>query len=150
MPARLQPLSLWLSCMTIRASAGSVSKEPIVTIIKDFTRKYPVSIYFILTFIISWGAILIFAGPGGIPATKELIMVLGMAMLLGPSAASILLTGLVSGRKGYRELVTRLLRWRVGIRWYAAALLTAPLATAAALLLLWVFSEGSGVVRSGR
>jgi membrane protease YdiL (CAAX protease family) len=93
-----------------------------------------------MVFIISWGAILILTGPEGIPATTDLIVVLGMAMLLGPSIAGILLTGLDSGWVGYRELVSRLLRWRVGTRWYLVALLTAPLSTAAVLLALSLFS----------
>ena len=45
----------------------------------------------------------------------------------GPSVAGLLVTGLVDGRAGLRELLSRLLRWRVGARWYAVALLTAPL-----------------------
>jgi len=48
-------------------------------------------------------------------------------MLVGPSTASILLTGLFDGRMGFRELFSRLFKWRVEIRWYAVALLTAPL-----------------------
>ena len=108
--------------------------------IKNFIKRHPVPIYFTLTFIISWGAILILAGPGGIPATMDNAMVLGMAMLLGPSIASITLTGLVSGWVGFRELLSLLLRWRVGIRWYVVALLTAPLSTAAVLLVLSLFS----------
>ena len=49
-----------------------------------------------------------------------------LAMLAGPSVAGILLTGLVDGRAGLREMLSRLLRWRVGARWYAMALLTRP------------------------
>jgi membrane protease YdiL (CAAX protease family) len=108
--------------------------------VKDFIKRHPLPIYFTLAFIISWGAILILAGPDGIPATTDQIMVLGMAMLLGPSIASILLTGLASGWVGFRELVSRLLRWRVVTRWYVVALLTAPLSTAAVLLALSLFS----------
>jgi membrane protease YdiL (CAAX protease family) len=37
------------------------------------------------------------------------------------------MTGLVHGKAGYRELLARLFRWRVGARWYAVALLAAPL-----------------------
>jgi membrane protease YdiL (CAAX protease family) len=48
-------------------------------------------------------------------------------MLGGPAIAGILMTGLVSGKAGFRELFVRLRRWRVGARWYAVALLTAPL-----------------------
>lgn len=57
-------------------------------------------------------------------------------MIAGPSVAGILLTGLVHGRAGLRELLSRLLRWRVGAHWYAVALLTTPLLATAALFAL--------------
>jgi membrane protease YdiL (CAAX protease family) len=59
-----------------------------------------------------------------------------LAMLAGPPVAGLLLTGLVDGQAGYRDLLTRLLRWRVGGRRYAAALLPAPLLSAASLFAL--------------
>jgi uncharacterized protein len=46
------------------------------------------------------------------------------------------LTALLYGRAGLRELLSRLFKWRVGARWYALALLTAPLSVTAALLAL--------------
>ena len=110
-----------------------------MTTIKAF-KKHPLLTYFALTFVISWGVILIVVGPGGIPVTTEQLEMLGLAMLLGPSAASILLTALIYGRVGLRELLSRLLRWRVGARWYAVALLTAPLSTTAVLLALSLLS----------
>ena len=111
-----------------------------MTTIKDFIKRHPLPTYYVLTFAISWGAILIAAGPGGIPVATELRMTLGALLVLGPSVAGILLTGLVSGRVGLRELLARLLRWRIGGRWYAVALLTAPLSTAAVLLALALLS----------
>jgi membrane protease YdiL (CAAX protease family) len=75
-------------------------------------------------------------GPAGIPITTEQIETLGALMLVGPSVASILLTGLVSGRAGLLELLSRLLKWRVGVRWYAVALLTVPLLATPVLLAL--------------
>jgi len=107
---------------------------------KNFIKDHSLSIYFILTFVISWGAILLLVGPNGIPVAPDQAVTLGMAILLGPSIASILLTGLVSGKAGFRELKSRLFRWRVSLRWYAVALLTAPLSTAIALLALSLFS----------
>jgi len=104
-------------------------------------NKYPLMIYFILTFIISWGAIIMLVGPDGIPVDPDQAVTLGMAILLGPSITSLLLTGLASGRKGYRELGSRLFKWRVSFSWYAVALLTAPLSTAAVLILLSFFSS---------
>jgi CAAX protease family protein len=78
-----------------------------------------------LVFAISWGGMLIAVGPGGIPANGEQTVML--AWFAGPSLAGILLTGLLYGRAGFRDLFTRMTRWRVGARWYAIALLTAPL-----------------------
>jgi membrane protease YdiL (CAAX protease family) len=63
-----------------------------------------------------------------------------MAWFAGPSVAGILLTGLVYGREGFHNLLTRMRRWRVGARWYALALLTAPLLFAAVSLALSLLS----------
>jgi membrane protease YdiL (CAAX protease family) len=101
--------------------------------IKVFIKRHPLLSYFALTFAISWGGFLIAAGvgTGGFSPTPEQLQTLipyaVPAMLLGPSLAGILLTGLLYGRAGLRDLLSRLLRWRVGARWYAVALLTAPL-----------------------
>jgi hypothetical protein len=63
--------------------------------------------------------LLILAGAsGGIPM---------VAWVAGPPVAGILLTGLLYGREGFRDLLRRMTRWRVGARWYAVALLTTPL-----------------------
>jgi uncharacterized protein len=112
--------------------------------IKAFITRHPVLIYYILTFAISWGSILLVVGPGGIPGTSEefakLLPVAILAMLAGPSVASLLLTGLVSGRAGLREVLSRLLKWRVGVHWYAVALLAAPLLMLVILLALSALS----------
>jgi membrane protease YdiL (CAAX protease family) len=113
--------------------------------IKSFVKGHAVSIYFILTFVISWGSILlVIGGPGGIPGTpeqlKSLFPMAITGMLAGPSVAGMLLTGLVCGRAGFRELTSRLLKWRVGWHWYAVAILFAPLYMAAALLALSLIS----------
>ncbi len=50
--------------------------------------------------------------------------------------AGILLTGLVHGRAGFRALLSCLLTWQVSARWYAVALLTAPLVMAVTLFAL--------------
>jgi membrane protease YdiL (CAAX protease family) len=41
---------------------------------------------------------------------------------LGPLVAAIVLTAVVYGRRGLREFFSRIMRWRVGARWYAVAL----------------------------
>jgi CAAX protease family protein len=97
-----------------------------------------------LAFAISWGGVLTVVGPGGIPGTAEqfetLLPFVVLAMLAGPSVAGVLSTCFVHGRAGLRELPSRLLKWRVGARWYAIALLTAPLLVPATLFALSLIS----------
>jgi membrane protease YdiL (CAAX protease family) len=118
-----------------------------MTTITAFINRHPVLTYYALTFALSWGGVLlVIGGPGGIPATPQqfetLFPFVILALLAGPSVSGILLTGLVYGRVGLRELLSRLLRWRVGARWYAVALLTAPLLmTAIPLALSLLFPE---------
>ena len=107
-----------------------------MTTIKAFIKRHPLLTYFALAFAISWGGVLIVAGgPGGISANSEAsemqLTFLYPALIVGPSVAGILLTALLYGRVGLRELRSRLLKWRVGARWYAVALLTAPLSVPA-------------------
>jgi uncharacterized protein len=100
-----------------------------------FVRRHGVLAYFILAFAISWGGLLLVYGPGGLTnsawRSDPRAALIGVALLAGPSVAGILMTGVVSGRAGYRDLLARLVRWRVSLRWYAVALLTAPLLAAA-------------------
>ena len=103
-----------------------------MTTIRAFVKSHPLLSFYALVFAIGWGGILILAdGPGGIPTTQEqferLMPWVMLVWLAGPSVTGIVLTGLLYGREGFRNLLTRMTRWRVGARWYALALLTAPL-----------------------
>ena len=109
--------------------------------VKAYIKGHPVLSYYALVFAISWGGILlVIGGPGAIPGTRdevETLMPFALVTLFaGPSVAGLLLTGLVHGRPGFRDLFTRMTRWRVDVRWYAVALLTAPLLVTAVLLAL--------------
>jgi len=55
--------------------------------------------------------------------------------------AGIVVIVLASGRVGLRDLRSRLFRWRVGVRWYAVALLTYPLLMTAIVFAFWLTSE---------
>ena len=112
--------------------------------VKAFITRHPVLTYFALTFAISWGGVLIVVGPDGFPGTPEqfqtLLPIAVVAMILGPSVTGILLIGVIDGKTGLREFLSGLLEWRVGARWYAAALLIAPTLMMAVLLALSLFS----------
>jgi membrane protease YdiL (CAAX protease family) len=102
-----------------------------MSIIRAFIQTYRVPSYYILVFVISFGGCLVVIGPSGIlgttPISAAQLPFVYLAALAGPGLAGILLPGLVQGKVGLRDLRSRLFRWRVGVRWYAVVLLTAPL-----------------------
>src|SRR5215216_3522669 len=114
--------------------------------IRTFTKSHPLLSFYALAFAVTWGGlIMVVGGPSEILGSPERFetrfgLVL-LAWLAGPSVASIFMTGLVYGRAGLRELLRRMMRWRVGARWYAIALLTAPLLSVAVLLALSLSSS---------
>ena len=118
-----------------------------MTTISTFIKRHPVATYFVLTFAISWGGLLlVIGGPAGLPATPEefdrLMPLVVLTYVAGPSIASLLLTGLICGRTGLREVFSLLFWWRVDARWYAVALLTAPLLTAVIFFALSLLAPG--------
>jgi membrane protease YdiL (CAAX protease family) len=106
-----------------------------------FITTHSTPIYFALAFVISWGGVLlVIGGPSGIPGTaaqtNPLFPWVYLAMLVGPSVAGIGMTAFVHRTAGLRQFRSRVLNWRVGARWYALALLTAPVLVMATLLAL--------------
>jgi membrane protease YdiL (CAAX protease family) len=113
--------------------------------IRAFIKRHAVVTYYAFVFAISWGGVFIVVGPTGFPGTaaqvERLMPLVILALLLGPALGGPVLTGLVYGRSGLQAFLARLLNWRVAARWYAVALLTAPLLMMAVLLALSLFSR---------
>lgn len=119
-------------------------------------NRHPVWAYFILTIGISWSGVFLAAGGAqGFPANAQeietLLPVVVPLLAVGPIFSGLLLTALLDGRAGLREFGARLLRWRVGLRWYAVALLLTPLLAALTLGVLSLFSPvfAPGILTSG-
>jgi membrane protease YdiL (CAAX protease family) len=110
----------------------------------SFIKRHSVLSYYVLTFAVSWSAILWVIISSGIPATKEemqaVLPVAIVAMLLGPAGAGLLMIALADGRAGFRDLGARLGKWRVGLGWYLIAALLIPLSLMAMSMVLARFS----------
>ena len=79
--------------------------------------RYPLLCFSILTLVLSW-----------LPVIPYALGVFPVPLLpCGPFLAAIITAAVVGGRKGLRTYFRRLVQWRVGVGWYAVALL-APVA----------------------
>jgi membrane protease YdiL (CAAX protease family) len=99
-------------------------------------RRHPLVSYFVLAYGITWGGIILAGGAArfqGSAVPESQFPLVMLAMLLGPSAAGLLMTAVTAGQAGLRDLGARMRHWRVPPGWYAVALLTSPLLTLAVL-----------------
>jgi membrane protease YdiL (CAAX protease family) len=91
----------------------------------SFVKRHSIASYFFLTFAISWTAAFCVAAPHflrheALPRLTGVLMF--PAMLLGPSVAGILMTWIVDGKSGVKDLFSRMWLWRVAGRWYSILL----------------------------
>jgi membrane protease YdiL (CAAX protease family) len=95
----------------------------------DVVRRQPLAAFFVLAFASSWLPSLIYAFTGSGPTILS----------CGPALAAFTVLGLTDGKVGLKRLFRSMAEWRVGLRWWAAALLgpalLAGLATALNLAL---------------
>jgi membrane protease YdiL (CAAX protease family) len=92
--------------------------------IAAWIRQHRLVVFFGLTFVLSWWSWPFYAA--GLAPTPF--------FACGPVIAAVIVIGLTDGRAGYRDLLARLTRWRVGWRWWVVALAT-PLAVLAVAVL---------------
>jgi membrane protease YdiL (CAAX protease family) len=117
-----------------------------VTPVIEFLKRHPLRCYYIITFAISWGGFVLVAGPGGLSSSDwradPSFVFAVMAMLAGPAVSGLLMTGALNGRAGVARLLSHLTKWQVNVRWYAFALLPAPILS---LIVLFALSLKSPI-----
>jgi len=105
--------------------------------LRALVTHHPVTVYFVVTFAISWtGALAIaaraFMRGESLPKMTGLMMF--PIMLLGPCLAGIALTGILRGANGLKELLTQMRQIRLA--WWYASLLIPPTLILTVLLFL--------------
>ncbi len=107
-------------------------QSPTKTKMKSFIQRHQLVAFFVLAYAITWGSIFAFLASKGFRLDEFTLtdgVLIFLMMALGPSTSSIVLHAWLDGRKGLGELFGKMRVWRVGVQWYAVALLTVPVLT---------------------
>jgi len=102
---------------------------------KAFLQRHRLVVFFLLAFLLSWYPWIIALTRGRTSGPNP----------LGPLVAGIIVTAIVSGRSGLREFSSRLVRWRVGVKWYAIVFATPVLICLIAVAITLCFVRNSHV-----
>jgi membrane protease YdiL (CAAX protease family) len=73
--------------------------------------------FYALTLVLSWGWAIPLAASGSV-VHRGAGWPTHVPALLGPMIAALIVTAALRGRHGLRELAGRMVRWRVGLRWW--------------------------------
>lgn len=74
----------------------------------SFVKRNPLVTFFILAYELSWGSYFILSGAFLFP--------------FGAIIAALIVAGVTCGSAGLKDLLRRCVKWRVGIKWYIAAI----------------------------
>jgi len=88
-------------------------------------KSHPLVTFFVRTYGLSWGNYILSAAWPSIPFLYP----------YGPMLVALIVAGITCGRDGPKDILRHCLLWRVGLKWYAAALLL-PVAIALAAVSL--------------
>jgi membrane protease YdiL (CAAX protease family) len=88
---------------------------------KVFIERHQLPVMVLLLFLLTWPGLILDAmySQGGIASRPS--FALSLLSGWGPGIAAILVSAVVAGRKGVRDLLRRFLVWKVGFQWYAVA-----------------------------
>jgi membrane protease YdiL (CAAX protease family) len=75
-------------------------------------RKHRLIAFFVLAYLLTWW----------IYPLLKFSPLLGIFGLFGPALAAIIVAAVTDGKSGVKALLSRVVLWRVGLRWYAIAL----------------------------
>jgi membrane protease YdiL (CAAX protease family) len=103
-----------------RLGSGS-GGEDLVSLI----RRYPLITFFVLAYALSWWPWILYSFD----------LLPNPIVGFGPFLAALVVLALTEGKSGVGGLLRRMVRWRVGLRWYAVALLLPILVTLTAAAL---------------
>jgi membrane protease YdiL (CAAX protease family) len=103
--------------------------------VKAFIKQHRLAAFFVLAFVVSWYPWILALIRGQTSGPNP----------LGPLVAGIIMTAILYGRSGLREFFSRLVRWRVGAKWYVITFITPVLLCLIAVAITLCLVPGSKI-----
>jgi membrane protease YdiL (CAAX protease family) len=101
--------------------------------LRGLVARHPATAFLVMVFGFGWtGLIPILLSENGfgvLPIELPLTVVQTLVTVMGLAVPAFLVTAATGGKEGVRDLLSRMLRWRVGVHWYLIALFGLPAAT---------------------
>jgi membrane protease YdiL (CAAX protease family) len=126
----------------VYAEASSPEGRRDVSVLLGAIRRHPLVSFVLLAWALSWAYWIPMAIRGEVVTPGATTGASHFPGLLGPMLAALVITAAIRGRPGLREYLGRLVRWRVPVRWYLAAVLPIVVFLAAAGI-LWLAGSRS-------
>jgi uncharacterized protein len=103
--------------MTTLSSVASIPESGL----KAFIKRHPLLSMYALLFLLGWPVQILdaLASHGFAPKPPAILTI---ATGLTPAIASVLVTAILSGHAGVKDLFRRFLIWRVGVQWYLVSI----------------------------
>ena len=108
-------------------SAATENQRPPSSPLRGVVARHPVTAFLVMAFTFGWGGMLpLLLSENGpvtvLPIELPWMPFTAILSILGLALPAFLVTAATDGKDGVRELVGRILRWRVGVHWYFIAL----------------------------
>src|SRR5215210_851919 len=99
--------------------------------LRGVVARHPVTSFLIMAFVFGWGGMLpLLLSENGpvtvVPIELPWMPFAAILSIFGLALPAFLVTAATNGKDGVRELLGRILRWRVGVHWYLIALFGLP------------------------
>jgi CAAX protease family protein len=106
--------------MSIVSSVASIN----VTGFKAIVKRQPLFSLYIILFVLGWSGLIlqVLNSQGLLSMPSALSAFVQIFTGWAPGIAAVLVTAILTGRAGVRDLLRRFLIWRVGLQWYMIAL----------------------------
>lgn len=100
--------------------------------LRRLVAGHPATAFLVMAFGFGWTSLIPILlsenGFGVLPIELPLTVVQTLVTVLGLAVPAFLVTAATGGKQGMRDLLSRMLRWRVGVHWYLIAIFGLPVA----------------------